>query len=129
MELTGKGAPETLEVVKKGIENSNGVVILFTRDEKACLRKELAEEGETVRNVLQPRQNVVFEAGYAMSALPNKTVIVKIGEVNISSDLKGLNYIELNNSVETRRNLKNRLKTIGLPVDDYTGEWETAGKF
>ena len=129
VEMTGKGAPETFEIVKKGIENSNGVIILYTGDEEARLLKELAKEGEVINKVLQPRQNVVFEAGYAMAVSPNKTIILKIGKVNISSDLKGLNYIELNDSIESRRNFKNRLKTIGLPIDEYTGEWETAGDF
>ena len=129
VELTGKGAPETLEVVKKGIDSSDGVVILYTGDEQAQLVTELAKPNEKVEKVLQPRQNVVFEAGYAMAVLPNKTIIVKIGKVDISSDLKGLNYIELDDSKESRRNFMNRLKTIGLAVDDYTGDWETAGDF
>ena len=46
VKMTHKGAPTTLEVIKAGMKNSNGIIVLFTRDDLAKLKEEFWEAGE-----------------------------------------------------------------------------------
>ena len=65
----------------------------------------------------------------AIAKYPTQTVLVKIGKIRKISDIDGINYIELTNSPESRKNLITRLKNIGCLVDDSNTEWLTIGNF
>lgn len=127
--MTGKGTPTTLEVIETGMKNSGGTIILFTGDDFAKLKEELWDKDEHYDFELQPRQNVLFEAGMSIALYPASTVIVRVGMLREISDLTGINYISLSNSPEKRNALIARLKTVGLNVDDSGNDWLTAGDF
>lgn len=127
--MTSKGAPTTLEVIETGMRNAGGTIILFTGDDLAKLKEELWNADEHYDFELQPRQNVLFEAGMAIALRPQSTVIVRVGKLREISDLTGINYINLSDSPEHRNALVTRLKTIGLIVDTTGSDWLTAGNF
>lgn len=127
--MTGKGAPTTLEIIKEGMKNSNGVIVLYTGDDMAKLKEELWRVDEHYEFELQPRQNVLFEAGMAMALYPDSTLIVRVGTLREISDITGINYINLSNSPDRRQALIERLKTIGLDVDNTGVDWLTSGDF
>lgn len=129
VKLTNKGAPTTLEVIKAGMENAKGVIILFTGDDLAKLKEEFWEEGEVYDYEQQPRQNVLIEAGMAMALYPNSTIIVRIGKLREISDFAGVNYVNLNNKAERRQAFVSRLKTIGVEIDDSGSDWLSIGDF
>ena len=43
VKMTNKGAPSTLEVIKAGMKNSKGIIVIFTGDDEAKLKEEFWE--------------------------------------------------------------------------------------
>lgn len=129
VKLTNKGTPTTLEVIRAGMKNANGVIVLFTGDDLAKLKEEFWESEERYDYESQPRQNVLIEAGMAMALYPDSTIIVRIGKQRDISDFDGINYIDLNNKPEKRQAFVSRLKTIGLKIDDTGSDWLSVGNF
>lgn len=111
---------------------SNAVVVLMTPDDLGQVKKEFSQQNDDPREVLatgQARQNVVFEAGWAMALNQNGVVLVRVGDVRNLSDIEGLNYVNLTNDISARRTLIGRLRNCGLEVDDSGEPWRTAGTF
>ena len=124
---TGKGAPYIGEVLDRGFARAQACVVLFTGDEAVRLRPDLAGPGEDTVE-LQPRPNVLFEAGMALAHYPERTLIATIGLTRGLSDLAGRHYIRLDDSEASRRAFAQRLETIGCAVN-MDGDWRTAGDF
>ena len=129
---TGGGSPHTLDVVRAGIEMSNAVVVLMTPDDLGQVKPEFHDPRDNARESKpsgQARQNVVFEAGWAMALNQKSVVLVRVGDVRPLSDIDGLNYVWMNNDLSSRKTLVGRLKNCGLAVDNSGEGWRTAGKF
>lgn len=122
---TGRGAPGMLEILSAGFKAANFILVLFTPDDEASLRPEHVSEGDADYEktpMPQPRPNVLFEAGMAMALNPEHTVLVRFGAIRGLSDLSGLHFFELDDSVATRRRLLEHLKILGCELDlDSTG--------
>lgn len=128
----GSGTPHTLEIVSSGIEMSNAVVVLMTPDDLGQVKQEFSLPNDDSRESKangQARQNVVFEAGWAMALNRDGVVLVRVGDVRGLSDIDGLNYVNLTNDIAARRNLIGRLQNCGLAVDSSGEAWRTAGVF
>lgn len=127
--LTNKSSPTTLEIVKIGIENSQCIVILLTGDDITQLSSQYGNE----RPLVQPRPNVIFEAGWALAISgQERTLFVKFGNLRGFSDIDGINYITLNNSSKSRKAIVGRLKTAGCNVDDSGSDYlnpDSGGNF
>jgi predicted nucleotide-binding protein with TIR-like domain/histidine-specific SAM-dependent methyltransferase len=123
-QLTGSASPTTLEIVQKGIEESTCVVVLFTGDDLAQL--DPVYEAEEVQP--QPRQNVVFEAGWALATGGQQnTILIRVGQLRQFSDIEGLNFVELNNFPETRKALVGRLRDAGCQPDSSGADYLDPG--
>lgn len=131
--LTGTPQPHTYDVVKAGIEHSAAVIVIFSPDDEARLRPDLAREGDpdlTPRG--QARQNVLLEAGLAFGIAADKTIFVKSAVTREISDIAGFNWIKLDGEWDSRSDLKQRLVRAGAPVrlngenlaDDAAGPFE-----
>jgi hypothetical protein len=119
-ELTGLTTPTTLDIVERGIESAQCVVVLLTGDDLAKLRPHFGEEEER----LQPRPNVIFEAGWALAtAGAARTLLVVLDSVNLMSDIQGLNYVKLDNTPASRRDFVSRLRTAGCEPEISGDEW------
>jgi predicted nucleotide-binding protein len=131
---TAKGAnPYIGQILESAMAKVNAVVVLFSPDELAhlkeqfCTREEKKTEGKPQG---QPRPNVLFEAGLALGAHPEKTLIVQIGKVRPFSDIAGKHLVRLTNEWAKRNELANRLaKILGDVVDRKGSDWTTAGDF
>ena len=55
--------------------------------------------------------NVVFEAGMAMARHRTRAVLVELGQVRQMSDVAGLDVISMDDSVERREDLAERLRS------------------
>jgi hypothetical protein len=76
----------------------------------------------------QARPNVLFEAGLALGAHPEKTVIVQVGKVRPFSDIAGKHLVRLGED-RGRNDLANRLKRLGCLVEMTGDDWMKAGYF
>lgn len=126
---THKGTPTTMDIIDAGMSNSSAIIVLLTGDDKAKLHEKLWKNGEKDTFKLQPRPNVLLEAGMALAKYPDETILVKVGTLRNISDIDGINYVNLCNTAEARKNFITRLKTIGCNVDDSNTDWLTIGDF
>jgi len=131
-EYAGGGTPYTGDIVAAGMANADAVVVLLTPDDIGCVRpylREMTDGPHEWEPTGQARLNVVFEAGMAMARDRDRVVLVEVGQVRKMSDVDGLNVIRMDDSVERRKDLAQRLRSAGLAVDTDSDEWRTAGSF
>ena len=136
---TGKGTPSVLEVVQSGFDHAAQAVVLLTPDDEARLRSEYEElsahassDEPMTRTILQPRPNVLFEAGIAFALFPERTVLVRLADLEeamLPSDLEGLLPVELDNGAEKRRELGMRLLCAEWAQIEKSRGWRRAGRF
>jgi len=108
------------------------VVVLFSPDEIAQLKEQFwgaDDKHGDGKPAGQARPNVLFEAGLALGAYPEKTVIVQVGKVRPFSDIAGKHLVRLSGDTSRRNDLANRLAKIGCNVNRIGNDWMTAGIF
>lgn len=130
--LTGETSPYIGDILRTGFENAQAAIIFFTGDDLAALRDDLVDPGESPGDYQpQPRPNVILEAGMALGLYPERTLIVQLGKINIReiSDLIGRHIIKIDNNVDKRKTLLQRLKNVGCDVDMSGNDWINAGNF
>ena len=129
VKLTGKAAPYIGEVLDAAFTAARAVVVLMTPDEITYLRREYTsgDDDPDYQPSSQARPNVLFEAGMAMGRDPDRTVLVELGKVRPFSDVGGRHAVHMDNGVEGRKDLAQRLETAGCDVDLSGSDWITAG--
>jgi hypothetical protein len=126
--LTGKGSPYIGQVLDAAFGTAQAVVVLQTPDDVAHLHESLTYVGDPECSPqMQPRPNVLFEAGMAMGRDEDRTVIVEMGEIKVFSDIHGRHVVRLGNDVKKRQELATRLETAGCAVRLTGTDWHDAG--
>jgi predicted nucleotide-binding protein len=129
---TAKGAnPYIGDILESAMDRVQAVVVLFSPDEMAYLKEQFwgpDDKHGDGKPAGQARPNVLFEAGLALGAHPEKTVIVQVGKVRPFSDIAGKHLIRLSQD-KGRNDLANRLEKIGCDVNRIGDDWMTVGKF
>jgi len=129
----GGGSPHTLDIVRAGIDMADAVVVLMTPDDLGHVKSDFYDrEHDDPREAKpsgQARQNVIFEAGWAMALDQEHVILLLAGTVRKLSDIDGLNYVRITDDVSDRKSLITRLRNVALEVDDSGEEWRTAGAF
>jgi predicted nucleotide-binding protein len=133
-EATKNPAQHIGEILKGGFNLAHAAIVLLSGDDEAWLREEFRGPNDPEhesRLYPQPRPNVLFEAGMAMAHFENRTILVQVGPCRPFSDIAGIHFVAMDDSLPKRRDLANRLKMAGCGVVDLdsTTEWQTAGKF
>jgi predicted nucleotide-binding protein len=129
---TGSGSPYTGEVVTRAFNEGRAVVAILTPDDEARLHPTLHSEHEEDYEreyTGQPRPNVLFEAGMALIAQPDRTILVEIGRLRPVSDLTGRNTVRLGASAAPLLALKQRLSSAGCAVQDSNPAWMNTDRF
>jgi len=126
-----KGAnPNITEIVKGVLKDVQGVIVLFSPDEEARLKAKFRGPRDSKKLEGQPRQNVTLEAGIAIGAHQEKTLLVEVGSVRQITDIGGMHILRLNNSATSRKELAQRLKDkLKFKVDTTGDSWLTVGNF
>lgn len=128
IQMTGKGSPYIGEVLDTAFANAQAVVVLQTPDDVTYLHESLTYAGDPECSPqMQPRPNVLFEAGMAMGRDENRTVIVELGQVKTFSDIHGRHVVRLDNTVRKRQDLATRLHTAGCATRLTGTDWHDAG--
>lgn len=110
---TGHSSPNTLEVIKIGLEKAQAILVLLTPDETASLRESLIGSNESSELGYQPRPNVLIEIGMAVALNPTRTLLLKLGPIRSISDIAGLNFLAFSGDAASRHALVERLKIAG----------------
>lgn len=126
--MTGSASPYIGDVLDAAFGAAQAVVVLQTPDDVAYLHESLTSpDDDETKPQMQPRPNVLFEAGMAMGRQPDRTVIVELGRVKSFSDIHGRHTVRLDNTVAKRQDLANRLRTAGCAVNVTGSDWHDAG--
>ena len=134
---TGTGSPYNKDVLDALFSNVQAVVVLLTPDDVVQIRSDLGDETDPdhEKAMMQPRANVIFEAGMAFVLHPERTILVEVGKrlLRPISDLAGINTVRIEDRNETdvrgRKELAQRLKNAGCAVNIDGSQWLTAGDF
>ncbi len=129
---TGKPSPYIGEILDAAFSRAHAVVVLFTPDDEARLKRELRRDSDPPHETEltgQARPNVLFEAGMAMSRSQDRTILVELGNLRPFSDLGGRHTIRLDDSSQQRQDLAQRLGAAGCPVNLNGTDWHSAGDF
>jgi predicted nucleotide-binding protein len=122
--------PNITDIVKGALKDVQGVIVLFSPDEEARLKTKHRGPKDSRKLEGQSRQNVTFEAGIAIGAHQEKTLLVEVGDVRKISDIDGMHILRLNNSAASRKELAQRLKDkLKFKVDTTGNSWLTVGNF
>src|SRR6185503_5937 len=90
--------PTVSAVVRKGIDDADVVIVLFTPDELAILYDSATglSVSEPFASRWQARPNVIFEAGWAFGLKPRQTIFVTVGDdTTLFSDVAGFHLVQL----------------------------------
>jgi predicted nucleotide-binding protein len=124
-----KGAnPNVGQVINNAMKHVQGVLVMFSPDEQAKLKSKFCGEKDK-KNGLdkldgQARPNVLFEAGLALGAHPDKTLLVQVGDTRGISDIAGMHLINLSDDPSSRKELAQRLATkLKFKVDMTGTSW------
>lgn len=132
-QATGKTMPYTLDIVRAGMTAAQAVVVIFSPDDEARLKSEFlkAHDGDQERKLTgQARQNVLLEAGMAMALAPTRTIFVRVGRPREVSDIQGINWIDLDDSWDSRTRLSHELQAAGVQIATNRNVTDRlAGKF
>lgn len=130
----GGANPIVGDVISQAMERVQGVMVLFSPDEEAKVRSKFASATDKKRGQhlkgFQPRPNVIFEAGLALGAHSDKTILVQVGTVRDISDIAGKHMVHLSNSFADRKRLADRLSSkLKFKVDLDGVTWQNVGNF
>jgi predicted nucleotide-binding protein len=122
--------PNVTAVIKNALKSAQGVVVMFSPDEEARLKKKFRGDRDSSELEGQARLNVVFEAGIALGAHEDKTLLIEVGYVRKISDIAGMHIPRLTDSAASRKEFAERLRDkLGLKVDMSGTSWLSVGKF
>jgi predicted nucleotide-binding protein len=130
----GGANPIVGDVIREAMESVQGVMVLLSPDEEAKLKNKLATDGDKKKNLhvkgFQPRPNVILEAGLALGAHSDKTILVQVGDIREISDIAGKHMVYLSNSFASRKHLADRLESkLKFKVDLTGTTWQDVGDF
>jgi predicted nucleotide-binding protein len=122
--------PNITKVVKGALKRAQRVLVMFSPDEEARLKAKFRGNRDSKKLEGQSRLNVIFEAGIALGAHPEKTLLIEVGDVRRISDIAGMHIPRLTNDAASRKELAERLrKKLKLKVNTTGDYWLTVGKF
>jgi predicted nucleotide-binding protein len=129
--MTGEPSPYVGTILHTAFREAAAVVVLFTPDDEAKLRRKYhrAHEPNYERRLTpQARPNVLFEAGMAFGRNPNRTVLVQLGDgMRPFSDIGGRHVVRLSNKPESRKELSTKLRNAGCAVNEEGTGWLVEG--
>jgi hypothetical protein len=123
--------PDVDKIIGGQMKTVQGIVVLISPDEEARLKARFSDPAVPTERILQnqARPNVLFEAGWAFGAYPDKTLLVRVGNTRPISDLGGKHIVRLSNSPASRKELAQRLKKMKFKVETDGTSWLTEGDF
>ena len=123
--------PDVDKIIAGQMKAVQGIVVMISPDEQAKLKAKFADPAIPSEKTLQDqaRPNVLFEAGWAFGAYPDKTLLVRVGNTRPISDLGGKHIMKLSNSGASRKEFAQRLKKMKFRVDTEGTSWLTEFDF
>jgi predicted nucleotide-binding protein len=130
----GGANPIIGNVIDNAMKKAQGILVLLSPDEDAKLKGKFcgAKDRKYSLHKLdgQPRPNVILEAGMALGAHSDKTILVQVGDMREISDIAGKHLVHLSNTAQSRKTLAMRLKDkLKFKVNIDGDLWLKVGNF
>lgn len=130
----GGANPIVGDVIDQAMKKAQGIMVLLSPDEEAKLKSKFSSprDKKVGLNKLdgQPRPNVIFEAGLALGAHSDKTILVQVGDIRDISDIAGKHMAHLTNTPASRKALAMRLRDkLDFEVNLDGDRWLEVGNF
>lgn len=130
----GGANPNVGDVINHAMNKVQGVMVLFSPDEQAKLKGKFASSLDRKKGLAtlegQPRPNVILEAGLALGAHSDKTILVQVGDIREISDIAGKHMVHLSNTTASRKALAMRLRDkLKFKVNIDGDAWMDVGNF
>lgn len=117
---TAKALPTTMEIINAGMAKAQAIVVIFSPDDEAQLKTAFVKADDGLHETQltgQARQNVILEAGMALGAAPERTVLVRLGKTRQISDIEGINWIDLGDAWDNRERLRAALVNANVTLE------------
>lgn len=117
---TAKALPTTMEIINAGMAKAQATVVIFSPDDEAQLKSAFVKADDGLHETQltgQARQNVILEAGMALGAAPERTVLVRLGKTRLISDIEGINWIDLGDAWDNRERLRAALVNANVTLE------------
>ncbi len=123
VEASGSTSPYLGQVVAIAPHQAQATLVLLSADDVVELHSDLRLPGDMQHERARSGQ------GLALTAYPERTIVVEIGELRPVADLAGLNVIRFDGSSVAIKKVLDRLEHAGCPVD-WTGDhWLDESRF
>lgn len=122
VQLSGNPAGVPWKDARQAMLGGVPTLVVFTPDERVG-------DSEGSDGAMQPRADVLFDAGYALGSDPDGTVFVRIGDCRLPDDDIERRSLALDDGEQSRSKLIARLQQAGLKIDTAKRDWVTAGVF
>jgi hypothetical protein len=131
VKATGTTKPYTGQAVEAAFAAAQAAVILLVPEEQVALRNDLRDpkDPSDAQMAWQPRPNVFYEGGIAVTSHPDRTIVLELGRPRTATDLAGVNTVRIDSDQRWRHNLANRLRDAGCPANTDGTDWLTVGEF
>jgi predicted nucleotide-binding protein len=129
---TGEESSHISRILEDAFSSAQAVLVLLSGDDLVMLQEHLQSDddpGYERELTPQARPNVLFKAGMAIGKNEERTILIEIGSTKHFSDFSGLHVIKLDNSAEKRKELADKLRTVGCNVDTSGTDWLEIGDF
>jgi predicted nucleotide-binding protein len=129
--MTGETSPYVGAILDSAFNNAQAMVVLLNGEELVKLHPDFVDQSDEKEGAvsIQPRPNVLFEAGMAMGKDSRRTILVQVGMVREFSDIAGRHTVRLDNSTEKRQELAHRLIDAGCDANLRGTDWHKTGNF
>src|SRR5581483_424937 len=131
VQWTGSLAPYTDQMIDEAFKRAQVIIVLFTGDDFARLRPQLQRKNDPRYEkelTPQPRQDQIFEAGYAFGRSPKRTILLQIGKfIRQFSDIDERYIADFSWKDNDLKNLVIRLKSAECAIKLDKQYWELAG--
>ncbi len=123
---TRQRTPYVGDILDTALRIARAIVVLFTPDDEVRLHPELQRDNDPPYETdwtLQPRPNVLFEAGLAFGRKRDRTILVELGDLRGLSDLLGRHTIRLDGTHGRLHELAEELRSAGCDVKTARERW------
>lgn len=126
LHLTGMPDQDQTGVMAKVFEHCQAVVVLLTNDKEDCF---LSEKEPDLKALRQTELNALYMAGVSAGLNRGRTIVISLGNPEPYRGIPGLNIAALDNSLEKRKDLIERIKLAGCDVKTRGKAWHISGDF
>ena len=114
------------DILNVAFEKAQAVIVLLTPEENVRLRQKFWRTNEDVLETEfhpQPTQEQIFEAGYAFGKFPQRTILIRTGEIRPMSDIVGRFILSKEEVTPPAIQLRDNLLQAGCIIKDIPAEF------